>query len=59
LKGNDLHLTYEKLRDLNSSPSIIRMIKLGRMRRAGHVARMGEDEYRLLVEKPEGMRLVG
>jgi hypothetical protein len=42
----------EELRDLYSSPSIIRTIKL----RAGHVARMGEkrNAYRLLVGYPEG-----
>jgi hypothetical protein len=33
-------LHNEKLRDLYTSPSIIRMIKLRRMRWAGHVARM-------------------
>jgi hypothetical protein len=32
----------EELRDLYSSPSIIRTIKSRRMRWAGHVARMGE-----------------
>jgi hypothetical protein len=49
-------LPYEELRDLYSSPSIIRIIKLRRMRWAGHVARMGEkrNAYRLLVGKPEG-----
>jgi hypothetical protein len=31
----------EKLRDLYTSPSIIRIIKSRRMRLAGHVARMG------------------
>jgi hypothetical protein len=31
-----------ELRDLYSSPSIIRIIKARRMRWAGHVARMGE-----------------
>jgi hypothetical protein len=35
-------LHNEELRDLYSSPSIIRMIKSMRMRWAGHVARMGE-----------------
>jgi hypothetical protein len=35
----------EELRDLYSSPSIIRIIKLRRMRWAGHVARIwGEEE---------------
>jgi hypothetical protein len=49
-------LQNEELRDLYSSPSIIRIIKSRRMRREGHVARMGEkrNAYRLLVGKPEG-----
>jgi hypothetical protein len=29
------------------------MVKLRRMRCAGHVARMGEKRNRILVEKPE------
>jgi hypothetical protein len=46
-------LHNEKLRDLYSSPSIIRKIKSRRIRWAGHVARMGEQKhaYRLLVGK--------
>jgi hypothetical protein len=45
-----------ELRDLYSSPSIIRIMKTSRMRWAGRVARMGEERnaYRLLVGKPEG-----
>jgi hypothetical protein len=41
---------------LYSSPSIIRVIKSRRMRRAGHAARMGErrNAYRILVGNPEG-----
>ena len=37
------------------------MIKSGRMRWAGHVARMGEERgvYRVLVRKPEGKRPLG
>jgi hypothetical protein len=35
-------LHNKELHDLYSSPSIIRIIKSLRMRRAGHVARMGE-----------------
>jgi hypothetical protein len=35
-------LHHEELRDLYSSPSIIRIIEPRRMRWAGHVARMGE-----------------
>jgi hypothetical protein len=53
-------LHNEELRDLYSSPSIIRIMKSRRMRWAGHVARMGEkiNAYRLLVGKPEGKRPV-
>jgi hypothetical protein len=49
-------LHNEELRDLYSSPGIIRIIKSRRMRWAGHVARRGEkrNAYRLLVGKPEG-----
>jgi hypothetical protein len=48
-------LHNEELRDLYSSPSIIRIIKSKRMRWAGHVARMEiMNAYRLLVGKPEG-----
>jgi hypothetical protein len=52
-------LHNEELRDLYSSPSIIRIIKS--MRWVGHVARIGEEinVYRLLVGKPEGKRPLG
>jgi hypothetical protein len=54
-------LHNEELRDLYSSPSIIRIIKSRRMRWAGHVACVGEkrNAYRLLVGKPEGKRPLG
>jgi hypothetical protein len=54
-------LHNEKIRDLYSSPSIIRIIKLRRMRWAGHVAGMGKkrNAYSLLVGKPEGKRPLG
>jgi hypothetical protein len=54
-------LHNEELRDLYSSPSIIRMIKSRRMRWTGHVAQKGEkrNAYRLLVGKPEGKRPLG
>jgi hypothetical protein len=54
-------LHNEELCDLYSSPSVIRMIKSGRMRWAGHVTRMGEkrDACRLLAGKPEGKRSQG
>jgi hypothetical protein len=53
-------LHNEELRDLYSSPSIIRIIK-SRMRWAGHMVRVWEKRnvYRLLVGKPEGKRPVG
>jgi hypothetical protein len=39
----------------------MRMIKLRRMKWAGHVARMGEkrNAYMILVRKPEGKRPLG
>jgi hypothetical protein len=54
-------LYNEELRDLYSSPSIIRIIKSRRKRWAGHIARMGEkrNAYILLVGKPEGRRPLG
>jgi hypothetical protein len=54
-------LRNKELRDLYSSPSIIRIIKSRKMRWAGHVARIGEkrNAYRLLMRKPEGKRPLG
>jgi hypothetical protein len=54
-------LHSEELHDLYSSPSIIRIIKMRRLRWAGHVILMGEKRnvYRLLVGKPEGRRPLG
>jgi hypothetical protein len=51
----------EELRDLYSSPSVVRIIKSRRMRWAGHVTQMGEkrNAYRLSVGKPEGKRPLG
>jgi hypothetical protein len=56
--GEWRRLHTEELRDLCSSPSIIRIIRSRRMRWEGHVASMGEkrNAYRLLVGKPEGKR---
>jgi hypothetical protein len=50
-----------ELRDLYSSPSIIRITKSRRMRWAGYVEHMGEkrNAYRLLVGKSEGKRPLG
>jgi hypothetical protein len=45
----------EDLRDICSSPSIIRIIKSRRMRWTGHEARMGKkrNAFKLLVGKTE------
>jgi hypothetical protein len=54
-------LHNEELHNLCSSPNVIRIIKLRRMRWAGHLARMGwnMNACRTFVEKPEGKRTVG
>jgi hypothetical protein len=51
-------LHNEELRDLYSSPSIIRIIISRRMRWVEYVVRMEEkrNAYRLLVGKPDGKR---
>jgi hypothetical protein len=56
-----IYMHNEELRDLYSSPSIIRIMKSRRMRWAGHVAQMGEkrNACRLLVGKPERKRPLG
>ena len=43
VKGEWRRLHNEELNDLNSSTSIVRVIKSRRMRWAGNVARMGEE----------------
>jgi hypothetical protein len=54
-------LRNDEFHSLYSSPNIVRMIKSGGMRWAGHVARMGEGRgvYRILVGRPEGKRPPG
>jgi hypothetical protein len=59
--GNWRKLHNEEHHNLYTSPNIIRMMKLRRMRWAGHVARMEEKRIacRVLVGKPEGRRPLG
>jgi hypothetical protein len=49
-------LHNEQLKDLNYSPDIVGVIKLGRMKWAGHVACMGERRsvHRVWMGKTEG-----
>jgi hypothetical protein len=54
-------LHNDELHSLYSSPNAVRVIKSRRIRRVGHVARMGEGRgfYRVLVGRPEGKRPLG
>jgi len=54
-------LCNEELKDLDSLPNIVRMVKSRRMRWAGHMAGMGEGRgvHRVLVGEPEGKRPLG
>jgi hypothetical protein len=63
VKRNDVtggwrKLYNEKLCDLYSSTSIIRLIKSRRMRWVGHVVQMREkrNAYRLLMGEPKGKK---
>jgi hypothetical protein len=50
----DWRKLHKELHNLYSSPHIIRIIKSGRMRWAGHVAQIEErNAYGILVGKPE------
>jgi hypothetical protein len=59
--GEWRRLHNEELNELYSSPNLIWVFKLRRMRWAGHVARMGEGRgaYRILVGRAEGRRPFG
>jgi hypothetical protein len=59
--GDWRKLHNEELNDHYSSLNIIQMIKVRRMRLAGHVAHMGESRGagRVLVGKPEGKKPLG
>jgi hypothetical protein len=54
-------LHNDELHSLCSSPNIVRVIKLRRMRLVGHVACMGEGRgvYKVSVGKPKGKRTLG
>jgi hypothetical protein len=55
LHNDELHSLY------SSELNIVRVIKSGRMKWAGHVAHMeeGRDVYRVLIGKPESKRPLG
>jgi hypothetical protein len=59
--GGLRRLHNEELYNLYTLPDIIRVIKLSRMRLAGHVARMGDmrNAYNIFIRKPEGMKPLG
>jgi hypothetical protein len=54
LHSKEFHILY-------SSPNIISLIKARRIRRAAHVARMGEQRkvFKVLMRKQEGKRPLG
>jgi len=54
-------LHNEELRDLDSLPNVVRVVKSRRMRWEGHVSRMGEGRvvHRVLVGKHEQKRPLG
>jgi hypothetical protein len=56
-----IHRPNNKLYALYSSPNIIRVTKLRRLKWAGHLAHVGDSRgaYRVLVRKPEGRRRLG
>jgi hypothetical protein len=56
VRGGWRKLRKEELRDLASSPSIIRIMKSRMIRWAEHATQLWEKKnvYRSVVEKPEG-----
>jgi hypothetical protein len=60
MAGGWRRLHNEELHNLCTSSNIVRVIKLRRVRWAGHVACVGEirNAYRILVRKPYGKKSV-
>jgi hypothetical protein len=52
VEGSNRRLYNEELHNLYSSPNVVRVIKLKRMRWSGHAART-EEKYKILFGKPE------
>jgi hypothetical protein len=61
MQGGWRKLHNEDLHNFSSSPNIIKVVKLRKMRWVGHAAHMGEmrDTYKILVGKPERERPLG
>jgi hypothetical protein len=58
--GSGRRLHNEELHDMCTSPDIIQVIKLRRMRWAGHVACMGKiNAYNIFMGKPGKKRQLG
>jgi hypothetical protein len=59
--GGWRRLHNEEFHNLYASPSIIKLINSRKMRRAGHVARMGEmrNVYSIFVRNPRGRKPLG
>jgi hypothetical protein len=59
--GGWRRLHNEGFHNLYASPNMVRVIISRRMRRVGHVARMGDtrNAYNILFAKPEGKRPLG
>ena len=59
--GEWRRLHNEQIHSLYRSPNIVRVIKSGILRWAGHVARMeeGRSAFKILTGKPTGKRLLG
>jgi hypothetical protein len=50
--GGWRRLHNEELRNLCTSPNVMRVIESRRVRWAGHVARGGDEKYKISVENP-------